>query len=171
MYTKAQRRAYDRARRAKDPEAAKARDAKYYTANRGVILERSRTVYKAKRQAAVRRWQAANPDKLASYRKSDARKLTVKVNAGKRRAAKGVGSLTRAEWLSVCDVFGNCCAYCLEPLASPSLDHFRPVSKDGEHTVDNVVPACKSCNFKKNASLVFDFLPRGVGVTVPQVGL
>lgn len=42
------------------------------------------------------------------------------------------------------------CAYCGD--AAPTvLDHVIPVSQDGAHTPENLVPACVSCNQKKAA--------------------
>jgi hypothetical protein len=35
---------------------------------------------------------------------------------------------------------------------APELDHILPLSKGGDHTVDNVACACRSCNIKKSGS-------------------
>ena len=39
-------------------------------------------------------------------------------------------------------------------LDSSTIDHVRPRSKNGQHTWDNVVLACVSCNQRKGASLL-----------------
>ena len=31
-----------------------------------------------------------------------------------------------------------------------TMDHITPISKGGAHTASNIVPACQSCNSKKN---------------------
>lgn len=48
-------------------------------------------------------------------------------------------------------LFDNRCAYCGmdAPLAE---DHFIPLKLNGGHFIENIVPACKSCNSRKNAS-------------------
>lgn len=152
------------------PEKRKAIQAKSYAKRKDIEAVKNATNpdRRAKRLAAVRKWQAANPEKLIAYRKSESRKLTVKVHGHKRRVSKGAGDFNRAQWLSVVASFNSRCAYCLQFSDRLTLDHFRPLSEGGEHTEDNIVPACPSCNYKKNRSLLFDFLPRGVGVTAPK---
>ena len=49
----------------------------------------------------------------------------------------------------------NCCAYCNTPLQydlprAVHLDHVIPLSKNGTHTIDNVVWACQTCNLTKS---------------------
>lgn len=47
---------------------------------------------------------------------------------------------------------GRCCTYCgAGPLYRRSLhmDHILPRSVGGADTVDNLVPCCKACNFRK----------------------
>lgn len=69
----------------------------------------------------------------------------------RRRAAKlksgGMG-VTAKQWLELKENYSNLCAYCAEkkPL---TMDHIIPLSKGGEHDIDNIVPACKSCNSGK----------------------
>lgn len=48
-------------------------------------------------------------------------------------------------------LFENSCAYCGKPESQEMLhlDHFIAVSKGGTHVLENLVPACKTCNFSK----------------------
>ncbi len=46
------------------------------------------------------------------------------------------------------------CQYCGEP--AESIDHVLPRSKGGSNTWDNVVAACKRCNFKKKDRLMHE---------------
>jgi len=41
------------------------------------------------------------------------------------------------------------CAYCGAPDPSLQRDCVLPISRGGRYTVDNVVPACRSCNASK----------------------
>lgn len=74
-----------------------------------------------------------------------------------RRTVKNNGDLTPDEWfLLKAVVFGMRCAKCRRMLSNwegcerPTIDHIVPVSKGGEHTLDNVQPLCRSCNSQKN---------------------
>lgn len=43
------------------------------------------------------------------------------------------------------------CAYCGEKISISEmhLDHFTPLHKGGEETIDNYMPACRQCNYYK----------------------
>lgn len=72
------------------------------------------------------------------------------------RKAGLVGDLTLSQWEAVLAAYGNVCAYC-GVKARLALDHVVPLSKGGGTTMQNVAPACKSCNSKKRDSLLEDF--------------
>lgn len=66
-----------------------------------------------------------------------------------RRSLKTHNSYVTAEqWAGTLEYFYNSCAYCGES-ANLTQDHIVPLSKGGENTVSNVVPACKHCNYSK----------------------
>lgn len=46
--------------------------------------------------------------------------------------------------------FNNACAYC-QSTAEIQIEHVLPISKGGLHHINNIVPACKSCNYSKAA--------------------
>ena len=39
-----------------------------------------------------------------------------------------------------------------------TVDHVVPLSKEGKHDIENIVPACKSCNSKKHNTSLLLFL-------------
>jgi 5-methylcytosine-specific restriction endonuclease McrA len=82
----------------------------------------------------------------------------------KRRAVMrgNAATLTAEEWRLVLDVYEGRCAYCR--CGGPmTIDHLVPVMAGGEHVRGNVVPACLSCNSKKNdAALDVALLRLGV---------
>lgn len=50
------------------------------------------------------------------------------------------------------------CHYCGDHIANASdrtTDHIIAITNAGKHTVDNLVPACRSCNSRKNARAEF----------------
>lgn len=69
----------------------------------------------------------------------------------RRRAAllSVVCDLTSEEWDAVVQRYCHRCAYCGRYFDELTLDHVFPVSKGGDHTRGNVVPACVECNSKK----------------------
>lgn len=54
--------------------------------------------------------------------------------------------------------FGGRCAYCSAP--ATTWDHIVPVSKGGRTGPGNMLPACNSCNSRKKALDVNDFIER-----------
>jgi len=53
------------------------------------------------------------------------------------------------------------CAYCLTWTDNPHRDHVVPFSKGGSDSPDNLVPACASCNSKKHAMTLLEFVAIG----------
>lgn len=49
------------------------------------------------------------------------------------------------------------CLYCGAP-GPGQADHFAPLSRGGLHCVENIVPACASCNCSKHAMDPYDWL-------------
>jgi 5-methylcytosine-specific restriction endonuclease McrA len=72
---------------------------------------------------------------------------------------EAVNSLTLQEWKAIMARYQYRCAYCQQrkPLTK---DHIVPISKGGFHTHLNVIPACKSCNSRKQARPAFLYKPK-----------
>ncbi len=82
-----------------------------------------------------------------------------RLNENYKRLKCLVGDFTQEEWGTTLHLFNNKCAYCSKDLKNKStVDHFLPVSKGGVNTIDNLVPACKSCNCKKHNKDPFQFI-------------
>lgn len=47
--------------------------------------------------------------------------------------------------------FDGCCAYCGVKPDKLEMDHIIPLSRGGQHTKSNIVPACFNCNRSKGA--------------------
>ncbi|MDZ8276181.1 HNH endonuclease signature motif containing protein [Microbacterium aquimaris] len=65
----------------------------------------------------------------------------------KRVAASG-SDLTDAQWTAIVAAWGMC-AYCGAEGVPMQKDCVMPISRGGRYTVENVVPACRSCNASK----------------------
>ena len=56
--------------------------------------------------------------------------------------------VTTDEWKEILVRFDNTCAYCGSN-KDLTQDHIKAISKGGKHEVNNLVPACKTCNSSK----------------------
>lgn len=56
--------------------------------------------------------------------------------------------LTKTEWEEIKVIYFHRCYYCLQP-GKLTKDHVVPLSKGGQHTKSNIVPACQPCNSRK----------------------
>jgi 5-methylcytosine-specific restriction endonuclease McrA len=76
-----------------------------------------------------------------------------------RRLARVVNDLTEPEWGALREAWGGC-AYCGATDRPLQRDCVLPISRGGRYTVDNVVPACASCNASKCNAEVVSWLRR-----------
>ena len=70
---------------------------------------------------------------------------------GRRRVFKK--QHTNNDWLVKKEKYNNSCAYC-GISGKLEKDHIVPISRGGEDKIDNIVPACPSCNRKKYNKLL-----------------
>lgn len=120
-------------KRLADPIAAKKQDAIFYQNN--VIA----------RRAAVKKWKINNPERAQNHCRI-------------RRARKKNAMVEFFNTEQVIEKYGNVCFYCLNN-DFEHLDHYIPLSKGGNHTLENVRPACQKCNNKKYNKLPAEFVP------------
>ncbi len=73
------------------------------------------------------------------------------VDKHKRRTQTKEGDLTTEQWLELVEECGGMCVKCAAPYEH--MDHIIPLSKGGEHTLDNVQPLCAKCNLSKHNRL------------------
>jgi 5-methylcytosine-specific restriction endonuclease McrA len=127
--------------------------AKYYKKNIDKIRERNKE------------YCLQNKDKVAQkrkqYYKSEKGKQIVKIVRAKRKSAfkKLQVAYTLEEWEDCLKYFKHSCCYCGNP-GPMEQDHFIALSKGGEYTRNNIVPACKSCNSSKNNKDFFEWYPK-----------
>jgi len=72
-----------------------------------------------------------------------------RANARRRSHTKKFEAIKTSEWLETLKLFDNKCAYCGSNHTKLISEHVVPLSKDGKDTIDNLVPACESCNGHK----------------------
>lgn len=87
---------------------------------------------------------------------------TRRVYAARRRARRVAASgsdLTDAQWHRILDAWARC-AYCGADGAALQKDCVLPISRGGRYTLENVVPACRSCNASKSNDEVTSWMRR-----------
>lgn len=104
--------------------------------NRNLKKYRSTEKYKTK----TKEWKSLNKESVRMYDKNK--------NA-KRKNAKRFGYISKLQWESLILKHKNKCYWCGVFMNKPTIDHYMPLHLGGEHSINNVVPACLSCNCKK----------------------
>jgi 5-methylcytosine-specific restriction endonuclease McrA len=147
------------------PTGSAERSRRYREQHRAEVAGRRRE-YREEHRAAIaerKRWHRIS--NLEAYRERERRSFAVRYAANpeafadwarRRRALKkGAGDvrLTRREWEAITLAFDHRCAYCGARPARLEQDHVIPLTRGGQHTAANVVPACGSCNRRKFTSL------------------
>ncbi|GAB7519379.1 HNH endonuclease [Rhodococcus sp. no. 34] len=77
----------------------------------------------------------------------------------KRRIDLVEHDLSVEQWSALKAAWGGC-AYCGESDESPQRDCVLAISRGGRYTLDNIAPACRSCNASKCNSEVTLWLRR-----------
>lgn len=125
---------YQKMRRAQDPDAWRARYAKY-----------------------TRDWRAANPENAERSRAASARwarsargRLNKAAHERKRRAKAMASSGVSVDQIQArISYYGGRCWMCGD--AATTIDHVKPLAKGGLHLASNLRPACRPCNIRKHA--------------------
>lgn len=135
-------------------ERKKATSNAWYAANCDKVRERTR----------ARR--LANPEKFSDYNRvyrathlAQHRERN-RPSAHRRRAliSKDVIEPITAKQLAA--ILSDPCIYCGDP--SEHIDHVIPLSRGGDHSLDNLVASCAKCNLSKGAKLPTEWYGRKV---------
>jgi len=138
----------------------------YYQNNKELFAERNKKFYQNNKKICLdlsRKYKKLNFEKekerLKHYRKNHLEER--RINNQKYRARKQglISNLTTEQWNKVKQHFHNECAYCGEK-SHLEQDHFVSVSKGGEYTSNNIIPACRKCNGSKQNKNFFDWYPK-----------
>ncbi len=95
------------------------------------------------------RWYRNNPKKQKeSMRKwRERNRLYDSLRGSHRRALIRSADLREEDMAEVVAYYGDECVYCGNPMTG--FDHLHPLSRGGLHVVENLAPACFSCNSRK----------------------
>lgn len=135
----------------KNKEAFDNHNKKYYEENKETLNDLRKKYYKENKKDVLNR--------VKLYRKKHKDKYSF-MN-GRRRARKLAlpSTLIFEQWNQIKEHFNNKCCYCGRELPLEQ-EHFIPLSKGGEYTINNIVPACKSCNSSKSAQNFLKWYPK-----------
>jgi len=100
-----------------------------------------RLVHPEKYHAYRREWTAANRDKVSAKEvRRRARKYQVPRN-----------DFTAAQWQALLELCRYRCVYCGKKMTRETMtrDHLTPYVEKGSNTLQNVLPACRTCNSRK----------------------
>lgn len=113
-----------------------------YLENREKVLVKHAEWEKAhlkERNAYKDNWRKDHPD---VHNAKEARRRA-------RKRGSPVVKFTAKDWLVVKEAYGFRCAYCRRKSKKLTMDHVIPLSKGGNHTLENICPCCRSCNSRK----------------------
>jgi len=131
---------------AKKSKEQRERQKEYYQENKESI------------KSKIKKYKEKNPEAAKRYRNKNKEKLRIYCQRRKARV-KGLPYLLNFyEWGEIKKKFNCSCAYCGRMLKLQQ-EHFVPLSRGGEYSVQNIIPACGECNNSKNYRLFKDWYP------------
>jgi len=144
----------------------KAQMADWYKANRDSALAKVKAYAAANHERVLAyhaKYYATHPEKVKAWSKAwkaanPERKQYLENRRRARKAGNG-GSHTLAERRERFARLGNVCYYCGEA-KTLTVDHAVPLSRGGTDDIANVLPACRSCNSRKNKQTAAEYFGR-----------
>lgn len=125
----------------------------WHCANREKALKSSKAWHAANppdRKAVMertRKWCQQNPEKAKAIQK----------NCKHKRRSKNRGQIKAIELSQWASLQKKVCHWCGIKCSVYEIDHRFPLSKGGEHSLRNLVIACRPCNRKKGARCPIEF--------------
>lgn len=148
----------------------------WYAKNKDIIIQKSR-LWRQNNKEYLIQWRQDNKEKIAMrtnrwreknkpqirktemiWRKNNIVKCRIYGQNRKAREMALPHTLTVIQWEQIKTKFDNKCCYCGKKLPLEQ-EHFMPLSKGGEYTIENIVCACRSCNASKNDRDFFEWYP------------
>ena len=153
--------AYRKRYREENRERIKEMQTKFYYDHREQVKEEHRKYRKLNREKLAE-YYIKNIDKEKArhkiYKKEHHGQMLINDHNHRAKIMSLPHTLTIKQWRSIKKEFNDRCCYCGEELPL-EREHFVPLSKNGEFTINNIVPACKRCNCSKRDKLFVDWYP------------
>jgi 5-methylcytosine-specific restriction endonuclease McrA len=151
--------------RARDPKKLAARWQIYYEVHRAEILQRARDYRLAhpfhatpESRARSAAWKKAHPEAARADYVANRDGYLRRAIARRVRERGAPGSYTAQEWRDKVELLGGCCIYCGRDDVKLGPDHKVPLSRGGSNDIENIVPACRSCNSRKRTRTAHEYL-------------
>lgn len=126
----------------KNKDAILNRHRRYNAENKDVIAAQKRIYYENNKEEMSAKHRAYAKQNYESARTRSHKYRT------KKRAS--VTDLTVEQWKFSLAYFEEKCCYCGKIAMVLNQEHIIPVSKGGNYTASNIIPACGSCNSRKH---------------------
>lgn len=142
---------------------------------------RQQPAYLADQAARRKQWRQTHPDRLlAENRKyiplwrannpTASASISRKAKEARRtRLNNVINDLTSVQWQDILQTFNHACAYCLAQDVPLEQEHMQPISRGGQHTEANVIPACVNCNRRKSSKSLLAFMAQELGAPLQAV--
>lgn len=155
---------YLRQYRQDNEEKVKEGKRQYLENNRAKVNEhfkqlRTTEPYQERMREYVKSRQHEISQKRKAWEKENKVKLTMYGQKRKAQKKQLLSSLTEAQWEYIKTEFNHKCAYCGMG-GDLAQEHFIPLSKGGEYTVNNIIPSCRHCNSSKKNRDFFEWYPK-----------
>ena len=121
-----------------------------YVKNKDKYKETKKVYYQKNKEEIIKKvknWNKNHPKERSKY-------MTFVNSVRRGRKLANGGTFTKEEWLLLIDKHEHKCYYCKQIVGKLTIDHYIPLSKGGSNFIDNIVPACFSCNCKKGNKLI-----------------
>jgi 5-methylcytosine-specific restriction endonuclease McrA len=126
--------------------------------------------YRKDKQERLNKWRNDNrehvKEHLNKYRRDrynndeEYRKRRLHSNRNNTYVRRGAeGTHTLDEWINTLELFGHKCCYCGSD-KNLTKDHVVPLSRGGTNYIENIVPACHSCNSSKGVKELIEWYTR-----------
>ncbi len=167
-----------------NPEKESARHKRWYQANFEKIAMRRKNYYQTnfeKLSAASKRWVKNNLERVRynqrKWAQSNQERIEIvrtrwlqsnseKVRSYQRKhkalmQGASISDFTDYDWRDLLFLYDHRCAYCRTDKKELTQDHVIPLSRGGDHTITNIVPACQSCNSRKGTKTLEEWRLKG----------
>ena len=139
--------------------------SEYREINRELLAKNQKEYYRANKEDCIKyqkTYRVKNKERIREYhkryRQTEDCKISKRNSNHKRRAIVKSGNINTSE---LKELFSNTkrCYWCNKKLNKKKIqvDHYIPLSKDGEHLIENIVLDCPYCNMSKGKKNPLDF--------------
>ena len=126
-------------------------------------MRRWRQRHPGEHNAEGRAYYARDPERRKRQIDASPNRNAVRRAMHERRRARQLGasgSYTYVEWLDLVAQYDGRCAYCGDSETPLDADHRVPLSRGGSNSIENLLPACRTCNLRKHTLTDDEFRAR-----------